>query len=232
MWFTRSTVAAAAAALAVQFLPGAAAASTPERLASAAETVQSLASAPDNGIPQDLIAKARCVVVVPSLKKGAFVVGAEYGRGFASCRNDGGWTAPAAIKVEGGSFGFQIGGQETEVVMLVMNQKGMDRLLSTKFTLGADASVAAGPVGRNAAAKTDAALTAEILSYSRSRGLFAGVSLQGATLRQDDSANEDMYGRELTNRNILSGGVEPPAAAQPLLTALNNFREPVPSASR
>ncbi len=233
MWLTRSTVAAAAAALAVQFLPSVAFASTPERLSSAAEAVRNLAAAPDKGIPQDLIAKARCIVVVPSLKSGAFVVGAEYGRGFASCRHDGAWTAPAAVKVEGGSFGFQIGGQETEVMMLVMNQQGMDRLLSTKFTLGADASVAAGPVGRNASAKTDAALTAEILSYSRSRGVYAGVSLQGATLREDDDANKDMYGREMSNRNILSGGVTAPADAQPLLAALNNFREAgAPSASR
>jgi lipid-binding SYLF domain-containing protein len=159
-------------------------ADTAERLTAAAETVQSLLKIPeaDKGIPQDLIKKAQCLVVVPSLKSAALGVGGEYGRGFVSCRQGGGWTAPAAVKVEGGSFGFQIGGSETEVVMLVMNEKGMRRLLSNKFTLGADASIAAGPVGRAAEAKTDAAMTAEILSYSRARGLFAGVSLSGARI--------------------------------------------------
>ena len=161
-------------------------AGTPERLTAAADTVQSLLKIPktDKGIPQDLIKKAQCLVVVPSLKSAALGVGGEYGRGFVSCRQGGGWTAPAAVKVEGGSFGFQIGGSETEVVMLVMNEKGMQRLLSDKFTLGGDASIAAGPVGRAAEAKTDAAMTAEILSYSRSRGLFAGVSLSGDLARR------------------------------------------------
>jgi lipid-binding SYLF domain-containing protein len=157
------------------------------------------------------------------MKSGAFVVGADYGRGFASCRTGHGWSAPAAVKVEGGSFGFQIGGTETEVVMLVMNKKGMDRLLSTKFTLGGEAKVAAGPVGRSGQAKTDAAMTAEILSYSRAKGVFAGVALTGATLREDDSANKDLYGKETTNRTILSGGVEAPASAQPFLSAIRNF---------
>jgi SH3 domain-containing YSC84-like protein 1 len=197
-------------------------ADTPERLNSAAETVQALAEIPEaeKGIPHDLIKKAQCIIVVPSLKGAALGIGGEYGRGFVSCRHGKGWTAPAAIKVEGGSFGFQIGGRETEVVMLVMNEKGMQRLLSTKFTLGADATIAAGPVGRSAAAKTDAAMTAEILSYSRSRGLFAGVSLSGATLREDDSANKDMYGKALTNREILSGKTETPAVAKTFRSAL------------
>jgi len=184
--------------------------------------VQSLLKIPetDKGIPQDLIKKAQCLVVVPSLKSAALGVGGEYGRGFVSCRHGGGWTAPAAVKVEGGSFGFQIGGSETEVVMLVMNEKGMRRLLSNKFTLGADASIAAGPIGRAAEAKTDAAMTAEILSYSRSRGLFAGVSLSGATLREDDSANKDLYGKALTNREILGGKVAPATSAKPFMSAL------------
>ena len=197
-------------------------ADTAERLTAAADTVQSLLKIPeaDKGIPQDLIKKAQCLVVVPSLKSAALGVGGEYGRGFVSCRHGGGWTAPAAVKVEGGSFGFQIGGSETEVVMLVMNEKGMRRLLSNKFTLGADASIAAGPIGRAAEAKTDAAMTAEILSYSRARGLFAGVSLSGATLREDDSANKDLYGKELTNREILGGKVAPPASAKPFMKAL------------
>jgi lipid-binding SYLF domain-containing protein len=197
-------------------------ADTPERLNGAAETLQALAKIPEaeKGVPQDLIKKAQCIVVVPSMKGAALGVGGQYGRGFVSCRQGSGWTAPAAIKVEGGSFGFQIGGSETEVVMLVMNEKGMQRLLSNKFTLGADATIAAGPVGRSAAAKTDAAMTAEILSYSRSRGLFAGVSLSGATLREDDSANKDMYGKALTNREILSGKTESPAVAKTFQGAL------------
>ena len=201
-------------------------ADTAERLTAAADTVQSLLKIPeaDKGIPQDLIKKAQCLVVVPSLKSAALGVGGEYGRGFVSCRQGGGWTAPAAVKVEGGSFGFQIGGSETEVVMLVMNEKGMHRLLSNKFTLGADATIAAGPVGRAAEAKTDAAMTAEILSYSRARGLFAGVSLSGATLREDDSANKDLYGKELTNREILGGKVAPAPSAKPFMSALGSLR--------
>jgi lipid-binding SYLF domain-containing protein len=200
-----------------------ASADTPERLAAAAQTLGDLTAAPDKDIPVSLIQKARCIVVVPSLKSGAFIVGADYGRGFASCRSGQGWTAPAGVKVEGGSFGFQIGGKETEVVMLVMNDKGMERLLSTKFRLGGDASIAAGPVGRAGSAKTDAALTAEILSYSRTRGVFAGVSLSGATLREDDSANKDMYGKEQKNAAILKGGMQPPASASAFMAALKKY---------
>ncbi len=177
----------------------------------------------DSEIPADLLKKASCIVVIPSLKSGAFIVGADYGRGFASCRSASGWTAPAAVKVEAGSVGFQIGGSESEVVMLVMNEKGMDRLLSTKFTLGGDATVAAGPVGRNAQAKTDASMRAEILSYSRSRGVFAGVALEGGTLREDDSANQDLYGKAMTNRAILTGGVPAPESAKAFLTAIKTF---------
>jgi lipid-binding SYLF domain-containing protein len=202
---------------------GLASADTPGRLAAAAETLVSLAKAPDSGIPSDLIKKAECVIVVPSLKSGAFVVGADYGRGFATCRTGNGWSAPAAVKIEAGSVGFQIGGSESEVVMLVMNKKGMNRLLSTKFTLGGDATVAAGPVGRNAQAKTDAAMTAEILSYSRSRGLFAGVALEGGTLREDDSANEDLYGKEMRNRTILTGSTPAPNGATAFLDAIKQL---------
>ena len=207
----------------VSLFPAAAAADTPERLAAAAETLATLTAAPDKDVPVSLITKAKCIVVVPSLKSGAFIVGADYGRGFASCRTASGWSAPAAVKVEGGSFGFQIGGKETEVVMLVMNDKGMARLLTNKFTLGGDASIAAGPVGRSATAKTDAALTAEILSYSRARGVFAGVSLAGATLREDDSANKDMYGKELKNAEVLKGGVAAPLSAAAFMGALNKY---------
>ena len=198
-------------------------ASTPERLSSAAEVVKELTQTPDKDIPTDLIAKAQCMVIIPSLKKGAFIVGAEQGKGFAMCRAKGGWSGPAGVKVEGGSFGFQIGGSETEVVMLVMNKKGMDRLLSDKFTLGGDASVAAGPVGRTTTAKTDAAMTAEILSWSRARGVFAGVSLSGATLRQDTDTNKDLYGKPLTNREILEGSVKPPSSAAALMAAISKY---------
>jgi SH3 domain-containing YSC84-like protein 1 len=198
-------------------------ANTSERLDSAADVLNSLTATPDKGVPLDLIKKAQCIVIVPSLKKAAFVVGGEQGKGFVSCRTKGGWSAPAAMQMEAGSVGFQIGGSETELVMLVMNEKGMDRLLSNKFTLGADASVAAGPVGRSATAKTDVAMTAEILSWSRSRGVFAGASLQGATLRQDADVNTELYGKPLTNREVLAGGVSAPPAAAKLMAAIRKY---------
>jgi lipid-binding SYLF domain-containing protein len=185
--------------------------------------VNELSAAPDKSIPADLLKKAECIVVVPSLKGGAVVVGAKYGRGFASCRTASGWSAPAAIRIEGGSVGFQIGGTETEVVMLVMNKEGVNRLLSNKFTLGGEAKVAAGPVGRSTTAQTDAAMTAEILSWSRARGVFAGVALDGATLREDDDANKDLYGKAMTNKEILSGSVPAPAGAGPFLAAVKKF---------
>ncbi|PWT97173.1 MAG: hypothetical protein C5B51_31965 [Terriglobia bacterium] len=196
-----------------------------ERINDAAVVFNEIMATPDKGIPQDLLAKAQCVVVIPSLKKGAFIVGGEYGRGFAECRQaDGtGWGAPAAVRVEGGSVGFQIGGSATDVVMLVMNRHGMDRLMSDKFTLGADASVAAGPVGRTAQAATDVGLNAEILAWSRSKGAFAGLSLKGATMRPDDKENEALYGKKMTNREILASTMKPPAAAQPLIAALDKY---------
>jgi lipid-binding SYLF domain-containing protein len=196
-----------------------------KRLEVAAETFKEVMSAPDKSIPQDLLNNAQCAVIVPGLKKGAFFIGGKYGRGFVSCRKkDGvGWSAPGSIRVEGGSIGLQFGGSETDVVMLVMNQKGMDRLLSTKFTLGADASAAAGPVGRSTQAETDAALTAEILTWSRSRGLFAGVSLSGATLRQDDEWNHELYGRKISNRDIITSDVSIPHPAEALLAELNRY---------
>lgn len=180
---------------------------------------------PDKSIPQDLLNKADCVIIVPGLKKGAFIVGAKYGRGFFSCRKQGGvgWSAPAAVRVEGGSFGFQIGGSETDVIMLVMNERGIKRLLSSKFTLGADASVAAGPVGRTATAETDATLRAEILTWSRSRGVFAGIALNGATLRQDKDTNKDLYGRAIENRDIILTDRAAPAPAERLLSLLNKY---------
>ena len=177
----------------------------------------------DRAIPEDLLKKAQCIAIVPGLKKGAFVVGAKFGRGFVSCRTDAGWSAPAGIRMEGGSVGFQIGGTEIDVVLAIMNKRGVERLLSNRFTLGADASVAAGPVGRTAAAQTDAGMTAEILSWSRSRGVFAGVALEGATLRGDDDANLDLYGKRLDMKQIVAGGTPVPASAQALIGRLSKF---------
>jgi lipid-binding SYLF domain-containing protein len=196
-----------------------------ERLGRAAEVFQEVMSAPDKGIPQDLLDKSACVVVVPGVKKAAFVVGAKFGRGFFSCRAQGGtgWGAPGAVRVEGGSFGFQIGASETDVIMLVMNQHGADRLISSRFTLGGDASVAAGPVGRTATAETDAYMTAEILTYSRARGLFAGLSLSGATMRQDLDTNRALYGKTLQNREIIRTGIAPPPAAKDFLSTLSKY---------
>ena len=197
-----------------------------ERLNDAATVFSDIMAAPDKGIPQDLLEKAECIVIVPGLKKGAFIVGAKFGKGFLSCRQGskgGNWSAPGAIRVEGGSVGFQIGGSETDVVLLVMNKHGVDRLLSSQFTLGGEGTVAAGPVGRSATAQTDAKMTAEILSWSRARGAFAGVSLQGATLRQDTDGNEALYGKKLENRAIVTGAVAAPAAAGELLTLLNKY---------
>jgi len=203
----------------------AAAETASERLTASAEVFQEVMNTPDKGIPQDLLAKAQCVIIVPGLKKGAFVVGGQYGRGFVECRRaDGmGWGAPGAVRVEGGSVGFQIGGSSTDVVMLVMNERGMERLLGDKFTLGADASVAAGPVGRTVNADTDARLTAEILAWSRAKGLFAGISLSGATLRPDEDVNAELYGRKVGNRDVLNGGVEPPPAAHTLRAELDKY---------
>jgi lipid-binding SYLF domain-containing protein len=198
------------------------AADAAERLSSAASVVREIMAAKDQSIPEDLLDDAHCAVVVPSLKKGAFIVGAKYGKGFLTCRAAGsrGWSAPAAIKIEGGSVGFQIGGSETELILLVMNEKGAKRLMSSQFTLGGEGEVAAGPVGRNASAQTDAKFTAEILSWSRSKGVFAGVSLQGATLREDKDENQVLYGKKLTSEQVVSGGQTVPASARPLLQAL------------
>jgi SH3 domain-containing YSC84-like protein 1 len=194
-----------------------------DRLDASADALTDMMRASDNGIPQDLIDKAHCVVVLPGMKKAGFIFGAEYGRGFAVCRrHDGvGWSAPAAMRSEGGSFGFQIGASDTDVVLLVMNDGGMRHLLSDKFSLGGDASVAAGPIGRDVSARTDAELQAEMLSYSRSHGLFAGISLTGATLRPDGDTNRELYGHDSTNREILTGDFKTPAAAGRFEGALN-----------
>lgn len=196
---------------------------TPDkRLRNAAEAFDEVMAAPDKGIPQDLMDKAQCVVIVPGLKKGAFGVGGKYGRGFASCRRcSRGWSAPAAVAIEGGSFGLQIGGSSTDLIMLVMKESGMNRLLGDKFTIGGEAAAAAGPVGRETSADTDVLMHAEILSWSRSRGLFAGLSLEGATLRPDGGENKKLYGRDITNKEILEGGLRPPPAARPFVTTLD-----------
>jgi lipid-binding SYLF domain-containing protein len=172
-----------------------------------------------------LIEKAHCIAIVPGLKKGAFVFGGQYGKGYLSCRNKtvGGWSAPGTIRIEGGSIGFQIGGSSTDLVLLVMNERGADKLLSSEFTVGAEGEVAAGPVGRSTTAETDALMRAEILSWSRSRGVFAGIALKGATLRQDLDDNETLYGKRLDNREIVTGGIAPPASAAKLLSLLGHY---------
>jgi len=196
-----------------------------KRLNNAATVFDEIMGISEKSIPQKILDKSHCAVIVPGLKKGAFIIGAKYGRGFVTCRNKSGagWSAPGAVRVEGGSVGFQIGGSETDVVMLVMNEKGADRLLSNKFTIGADASAAAGPVGRTAQADTDATLRAEILTWSRARGAFAGVSLQGATLRQDGDSLTEMYGSGVDNKTVVNGGKAAPATAKRLLDLLNKY---------
>ena len=194
-----------------------------ERLADSTTVLREMSHASDKGIPQDLLEKARCVVVVPGLKKVAFIGGGKYGRGYAACMTRKGWSPPAAVRIEGGSFGLQLGGSSTDVIMLVLNEGGMKKLLSDKFTLGGEAAAAAGPVGRNTSANTDVLMKAEILSWSRSHGVFAGLSLEGATLRQDQDENAKLYGKPLTNEEILTGTVKRPATAAAFLAQLQGF---------
>src|ERR1035438_7707317 len=194
-----------------------------KRLNEAAVVFSEIMATPDKGIPEDLLADAHCIVIVPSLKTAAFLVGGKYGKGYVSCRHKGGWSAPAAVRIEGGSVGFQIGGSMTDLVMLVMNEGGENKLLSSKFTLGGEASVAAGPVGRTATAQTDLQMHAEILSWSRSQGLFAGLALEGATLRQDLDDNAELYGKRLENREIVTTSVRPPEAAAQLLALQDKY---------
>ena len=197
------------------------------RLHNATTALREVMHSPDRGIPHDLLDKSQCVVVIPDLLKGAFLVGGKYGRGFASCRRGDGWSSPAAMRIEGGSFGFQLGGSSTDLIMLVMNRNGMNRLLGDKFTLGGDAAAAAGPVGRETSAQTDIAMHAEILTWSRSRGLFAGISLDGATLRPDHGENKRLYGREISNREILEQGVRTPGVAREFVATIARYsREP------
>ena len=205
--------------------------SSQKRVVASAEVLSEILHAKDRGIPEDLLAKALCVGIVPSLKRAGFIVGAKYGKGEVVCRTDRGWSAPATIRIEGGSFGFQIGAGETDLVFIVMNRHGVDDLLKDKFTLGGDASAMAGPVGRSGEAQTDALMRAEILGYSRAHGLFAGVALEGSTLRPDHDDNRELYGRDFTQREILMGQVKRPAIARPIYLELNRYA-PVKRASR
>ncbi|MFZ0590945.1 MAG: lipid-binding SYLF domain-containing protein [Bryobacteraceae bacterium] len=194
-----------------------------KRLDEASAVFSEIMATPDRGIPQEMLENAHCIVIVPALKTAAFVFGGKYGKGYISCRNKSGvgWSAPGTVRIEGGSAGFQIGGSETDLIMLVMSERGADKLLSSKFTLGAEGSVAAGPVGRTATAQTDAQMHAEILSWSRSQGVFAGIALEGATLRQDLDDNATLYGKRLENRQIVTTRVRTPKAAAKLIALLN-----------
>ena len=191
-----------------------------DRIKAAANVLDEIQSAPDQGVPEEVLGSAECVAIVPSMLKGGFIVGARYGRGVASCRTPKGWSAPAFFSVQGGSIGLQIGGQAVDLVMLIMNQDGMRNLLSSKFKLGADASVAAGPVGRHAAADTDWKLRAQVLSYSRARGAFAGLELSGAAIKQDKDSTREFYGRMVPFKTALTGTIDAPANAYPLLSTL------------
>lgn len=194
-----------------------------KRVQNAANVLTDIMRTPDKGVPDGVMKSAVCVGVIPSMKKGGFVFGAEYGKGVASCHNANGWSAPAPVTIGGGTWGLQIGGEAVDVVFLVMNNKGMEDLLSSKFTLGADASVAAGPVGRQAEGDTDWKLKAEVLTYSRTRGIFAGLTLNGAVIAQDHDATTVFYGQDASFRDILTGKVPPPAGSTPFLTALQQF---------
>lgn len=215
---TAKILGAAAAALLLA-VPLFAASAARDRLDEATSDLHAMINAGDKSVPQDLINKSECIVVIPNLKKGGFIVGAEYGKGFFSCRNRNGigWSAPGSIRIAGGKFGFLIGGAETDLVMLVMNRSGMKHLLSDKFQIGGEASAAAGPIGRNASAMTDAEMHAEILTYSRQRGIFGGLSISGATVTEDDDTNRELYGRAIPNKDLVTGQTKvpvPPAAEQ------------------
>jgi len=194
-----------------------------KRIHEASQTLHELLNAGDKSIPEDLINRAQCVGIVPDLKRAGFIIGGKYGKGILTCRTSNGWSAPSTIRVEGGSIGLQIGAGETDMVFLVMNRAGEEKLLKDKFTVGGDASVMAGPVGRSANAQTDAVMKAEILAWSRSRGVFGGISLEGATLRPDNDDNAKIYGRSVTSREIVHGDVKAPASASGLYTELSRF---------
>jgi lipid-binding SYLF domain-containing protein len=196
-----------------------------DRVQAAGDVLNEIQSAPDSGIPENILSKSECVAVVPSMLKGGFVIGAKYGRGLASCRTPKGWSAPAFFTIKGGSVGFQIGGQAVDLVMLIMNNDGMQHLLSSQFALGADASVAAGPVGRHTEGNTDWKMRAQVLTYSRARGVFAGVSLNGAVVKQDKDSTREFYGHMVTSKAALTGEVDPPASANAFLTTLAKWAQ-------
>lgn len=195
-----------------------------ERLEAATTDLHEMMNASDKGIPQDLLDKATCVVVVPNLKKGGFIVGAEYGKGFFTCRKASGigWSAPGALRITGGKFGLLIGGAETDLIMLVMSKEGMEHLLKDKTQIGGEASAAAGPVGRDSSAMTDAMMHAEILTYSRQRGIFGGIDLTGAAVTEDKDAIKELYGEALSNKEIIQGTVHTPSAAEPFIHSLDH----------
>ena len=194
-----------------------------DRVGEAGTVMNEIMAAPDKGIPEDILGSAQCVAVVPSMLKGGFIVGASYGKGVASCKTSNGWSAPAIFRVEGGSFGFQIGGQAVDLVMVIMNERGMRALLQSKFKLGADASVAAGPVGRHAEGATDWKMRAQVLTYSRARGVFAGVTLNGVVIKQYRDDTRAFYGRMVGYRALLTGVHAPPADANPFLETLRHY---------
>ncbi|HET9370380.1 MAG TPA: lipid-binding SYLF domain-containing protein [Vicinamibacterales bacterium] len=196
-----------------------------ERLRNAEAVLTEMAGAADKGIPTSLIGKAQCIAIIPGVKKGAIGIGGQYGRGYISCRTDDrkAWSAPGGLRIEGGSIGLQLGGTDTDLILLVMPGRGPERLLSNKFTVGADAAVAAGPVGRQTSAQTDATMMAEMLAWSRARGVFAGISLQGSSFRDDSGENKELYGRDITNKEIVSGKVPVPKGAEGLMKALSKY---------
>jgi lipid-binding SYLF domain-containing protein len=194
-----------------------------KRIDSAANVLEEIMGAPDKGIPKEVMESAKCVAVVPSMIKGGFIVGARYGKGVATCRTPKGWSAPAPITIAGGSWGLQFGGEAVDLVMLIMNDQGMEHLLSSKFKLGAEGSVAAGPVGRQAEATTDWKMKSEVLSYSRSRGVFAGLELNGAVVKQDDDATRKLYGKEISFKSILTGEVPPPPGSEHFLSTVRKY---------
>jgi lipid-binding SYLF domain-containing protein len=197
---------------------------TQDRLEHAGAVLREVMAAPDRGIPEDVMRHAKCIAVVPHLLKGGFIIGAENGRGVATCRTSNGWSAPAFFAITGGNFGLQIGVEGIDLVMVIQGDKGLERLMSSKFEVGGDASAAAGPVGRHASADTDWKLNTEILTYSRARGIFAGVTLNGAVIRRDDDSTEAMYGHEIATRRILMGEVTPPPEASPFLDAVRDAK--------
>ena len=213
----------ALAAMALVVAPMSAQKTAAERLQAATTDLHEMMNASDKGVPLDLINKASCVVVIPNLKKAGFIVGGQYGKGFFTCRKESGigWSAPGSLRITGGKFGLLIGGSETDLIMLVMSKQGMEHMLTDKTQLGGELSAAAGPVGRDSSAMTDAMMKAEILTYSRQRGIYGGIDVSGAAVTQDADANKEMYGKPITNKEIIEGGIPAPADAERFLHELD-----------